>query len=217
MLRRCRDFVRMIYLHGVRKKNRNHDFTIISQNCIGGVIYNNLGMEFKSPTINMFIEGENFVKLVENLDYYLSLPARALDDHFMDPIDNNIVYPKIAVGDLELCCLHYKNCDEAICAWERRKKRINKHNIYVIGNTWNMHNDNELVRRLINNSPYKTIVFSTKESYCEGTYMLPGNIWKIDRRGVVRPNMTDYVKWGFKRQFETFFDYITWLNEDYIA
>ncbi len=214
MQRRCRDFVRKIYLNGVRKKNRNHDFSLISQNCLGGVIYNNLGMEFKSPTINMFIEGENFVKLVENLDYYLGLQASALVEHYIDPVDSTITYPKIAIGDIELCCLHYKSCAEAIKAWETRKKRINKDNIFVIGNTWNMHGDAELVKRLIKNSPYKTIVFSTKETYCKGTFVLPGKKWKLDRRGIVRPNITDFPKIGYKRHFEIFFDYVSWLNED---
>ena len=59
----------------MQKRNKNMDFTIIAQNCIGGVIYSDLGLQFLSPTINMFIEDENFVKLVENLEYYFSISA----------------------------------------------------------------------------------------------------------------------------------------------
>ena len=53
---------RPLILKKFRRQNKNTDFTIISQNCIGGVIYANLGLEFRTPTINMFIEDENFVK-----------------------------------------------------------------------------------------------------------------------------------------------------------
>lgn len=46
------------------KKNiQNKNFTIISSNCIGGLIYHDLGMQFKSPTINMYIKANDFIKL----------------------------------------------------------------------------------------------------------------------------------------------------------
>ena len=63
----------------IAKKNRNfkcnyeHDnITIISCNCIGGLVYSDLGMKFFSPTINLFIKSPDFVKFANNLKYYLS-------------------------------------------------------------------------------------------------------------------------------------------------
>lgn len=53
-----------------RRRNKNVNATIISQNCIGGVIYSDLGLKFSSPTINMFIEDNDFVKLAENPRQY---------------------------------------------------------------------------------------------------------------------------------------------------
>lgn len=53
-----------------RRRNKNVNPTIISQNCIGGVIYSDLGLKFSSPTINMFIEDNDFVKLAENPRQY---------------------------------------------------------------------------------------------------------------------------------------------------
>lgn len=50
------------------KKIKNKEITLISQNCLGGVIYHDFGMPLNSPTINMFIEDENFVKLVEDFE-----------------------------------------------------------------------------------------------------------------------------------------------------
>ena len=40
----------------LRRKIKRQSFTLISQNCVGGVIYNMLKMPFLSPTINLFIE-----------------------------------------------------------------------------------------------------------------------------------------------------------------
>lgn len=204
--------IRKIYKKINRVKNRNKDFTLIAQNCIGGVIYSDLGLEFKSPTINMFIEDENFVKLVGNLEYYMSIPATPVTDCYIDPIANQIRYPKIAIGDIEICCLHYKNCDEAIAAWEKRRKRVNLNNVYVIGNSWNMHNNRHLVEELLKVTKYKTIVFTTEKYQYNECIQLPGDFWKLDERCVVRPNITDDVPGGYKKYFETFFDYVSWLN-----
>lgn len=199
-------------LYSQRKKNKNKDFTLISQNCIGGVIYNNLGLEFKTPTINMFIEDENFVKLVENFEYYMSITPKAKCECFIEPKDNNIKYPKIAIDDIEICCLHYKSCAEAIEAWERRKKRINYDNIYVIGNSWNMHSNEELIKRLSQNRKYKTILFTTQKYPYENCIKLEGDFWKLDARGIVRPDIVAFEENGVYRYFERFFDYVDWLN-----
>ena len=212
IIKKCiRKLERKIYTNKLRKKNKNNNFTIISQNCIGGVIYHDLGLKFLSPTINMFIEDENFVKLCENLQYYMKLKAEPEIENYIDPIDNQIHYPKIKVGDLEMCCLHYKNCAEAVEAWNRRKERINYNNVYIIANTWNLHNNHELIKRL-EKLPYKKVVFSTKECNVDGTLCLPGNFWYLDKRNIVRPNITDLKDKGYKRYYEDFFDVVKFLN-----
>lgn len=202
---------REIYKHNIRKNNKNTTCSIISQNFIGVVIYNNLGISFLSPTIKLFIEDKNFVKLVENLPHYMKLEPEPLTENYIAPIDKRIIYPKIIIGDIEVACLHYRTCNDAILAWNRKKKRVNFDNIYVIRNTWNLHNQIQLVRRL-QNTNYKTIIFSTKECACEGTLQLTGDIWELDKRGIVRPNITDIIPGSYKKYFEEIFDYVSWLN-----
>ena len=41
------------YFNSCQKKNKNTDFSLFSPNCFAGIIYHRLGLEFKSPTINM--------------------------------------------------------------------------------------------------------------------------------------------------------------------
>lgn len=195
-----------------REEGPTKPFTIISQNCIGGVIYNDLGMEFISPTINMFIEDENFVKLVENLEHYMVVKPKPLLECYVDPIDNKVRYPKILIDDIELCCLHYRNCGEAIDAWERRKKRIVWDNIFVIGNSWNLHGSIKLIERLCNTS-YKMAIFVTDKIDFKECIRLPGDFWKLDQRGIIRPNITDFVPNSNYRYFEQFFDFISFLKQ----
>lgn len=203
--------IRKLIVTKFRMANKNKDFTLIAQNCIGGVIYADLGLEFKTPTINMFIEDENFVKLCENFAYYMSLEPEPLTDHYVDPIDNKIVYPKIKIGDIEVCCLHYKNCEESMKAWNRRSSRVNLDNIYVIANTWNLHDRTDLIERLVK-LQYKTIIFSEKDYPYKECFKLPGNEWKLDERHIIRPNITDNIPGSNYKYFERFFDFVKWLN-----
>lgn len=198
-----------------RRKNHNHDFTIICQNCLAGIIYSQLGMKFLSPTINMFIEDENFIKLVYNFKHYMSVEPEAITDRYVDPIDPNVVYPKIKIDDIEVCCLHYRDCDEAIEAWNRRRVRVNFKNVFVIGNAWNMHFRRDLIDRLCSN-PYKTVVFTLEDYSYENCLKLPeiAGGWRIDKRGVLRPDIMSRMPHSYLMYYEKFFDFVFWLNED---
>lgn len=66
---------RFFYERKIRKRFIKQDITIISQNCVGGVLYNSLNLPFYSPTINLTIEGEDFVKLVGDINHYFSVDA----------------------------------------------------------------------------------------------------------------------------------------------
>ena len=100
------------------------DCTIISQNCIGGVLYHDLGMQFLSPTINAFIPEPGFMKLVLDLRHYM---AQELVVRWGGE------YPIGTLGDVEIHFMHYETCKEAKEAWDERKTRINWSKIFVIG------------------------------------------------------------------------------------
>ncbi len=195
-----------------QKRLKDKEFTLITQNCIGGVIYSDLGMEFTSPTINMFIEDENFVKLVENLEHYMSIKPVKVTDCYADPVDPSIEYPIIKIDDIKINCLHYKDCQQAIEDWERRKKRIYWKKILVIANSWNLHENKKLIER-IGRIPYKKIIFTYKDYHKKYCIPLKGSIWKVDARGIVRPNLTDYMpKNSIYRYFEKLFDFVDYIN-----
>ncbi len=202
-----------IHKINLRKQIRFSEVSIISQNCIGGVIYSLIGQEFLSPTINMFIEDDNFIKLINNLEYYMSLPPKPLIDNFIDPINKSIKYPKICIDDIEICCLHYKNCKDAIDAWERRKKRINFNKIFVIANSWNMHEDKNKVELICRNSKYKTICFTYNKYDYDNCIQLTGKQWTLDERMIVRPNITDFKPYSAVRYFENYINIAEILNE----
>ena len=106
-----------------RKKLHKAGLTIISQNCIGGVFSHDMGLEFRSPTVNLFIPAADFIKFVNNLEHYL---AAELELRWGEE------YPVGKVDDVELHFVHYETCQQAAEAWERRKKRVDLSKVLVL-------------------------------------------------------------------------------------
>lgn len=119
------------YLHEqINKRNRNRlkntTPTLICSNCAGGFIYHWLGLQFRSPFINLFLTPEDFVTALEKLDEFIDTPIRELKD-------SGKKYP-VGVGafGIKVHFMHYKTFDEAIEKWNERKKRIDKSNMGVM-------------------------------------------------------------------------------------
>ena len=92
MRRLLEKYYRIISRFILRRRLKNKDFTILTDTCIGGVIYHELGLQFLSPTINLWMHDKDFYKFVNNLGYYLALPLK-----FVEGIEN---YPTAYLGDI---------------------------------------------------------------------------------------------------------------------
>ena len=113
-----------------KEKLRNQNFTILSSNCIGGVIYHKLGLRFLSPTINLWFKPNDFLKFIENLEYYLKTEI------LIESRSSNLGYPVGILGEgdrkIYLYFQHYNSFDEAKRKWNSRKKRVNLENLFII-------------------------------------------------------------------------------------
>lgn len=107
-----------------RKRLTNKDFSILCNNCVGGVILHELGERFNSPTVNLFFNTEDYIKFLENLDYYLQ--------QSLVEIQSDRGYPVAKLDDITIYFMHYSTFDEAKRIWEKRTSRINQNNLYVI-------------------------------------------------------------------------------------
>ena len=120
------------YFDKIRKINNNINPTIICNNCMGGVIYHNLGLQFLSPTINLFIKGNDYLNFCRNLKYYSNCELIQIEDNTNNypvgcliPHDNE--HQKIMIY-----FQHYKSFEEAKYKWMERFKRVNWDNMYFI-------------------------------------------------------------------------------------
>lgn len=179
-----------------RCRLKNKDVTIISSNCIAGVMYHDLKLQFKSPTINLFFDADNFLRYVDNLKYYNSCE--------LVEVDGDQSYPVGKIQDVQIHFLHYNSFDKAKECWEKRKKRINYKNLAVIMTDQEREGTSDAIERF-NNISYPKIYLTNKHLNYDWSVYIPGFDGK-DGLG----NTIEYAKYG-KRYYE-YFDYIAFLN-----
>lgn len=185
-----------------RKRLTNQNFSLMVSNCTGGIIYHELGLNFLSPFINLQMNSAEFIRLMLNLKYYMSLE---LDFYTSEKWS----CPVARLGDVTIIFTHYKNEEEARRKWNERKKRINYENIYVITNDNEVSEDDIYDFEKLN---YKNYVIFTSKEYPD----CPHAVFLKDFAG------TDGVAWSFNRSkimgsqyYERVFDYVGFLNSDH--
>lgn len=131
------------------KKLKNRDFTIISNNCWGGTVYEAFDLPKGSPTVGLFFIAHDYVDFLTDLQNYINS-----DLNFIKPEESRwrdmpqIVEDKrfgsYPIGILsngkktiEIFFLHYHSEQEAREKWERRIKRINWNKLLIKFNDQN--------------------------------------------------------------------------------
>lgn len=180
---------------------KNRDATIISSNCNGEYMYYDMKLRFMSPTINLSFDMNDYVKLLENLRWYMEQPITPYQDNRFD-------YPCGMLGDLEIRFNHYKTFEEAVAKWEERKQRINWDNLYIIAIDGDNCTEESLHR--FDNLPYKHKVIFTHlpRPDIQSAFYLKGF---EDQPGV---GVALYFKKQFLiRRYLDDFDYVFFLNQ----
>jgi uncharacterized protein (DUF1919 family) len=184
-------------------KNRltNKTFSILSSNCIGGYISHDLGLRFNSPTVNLYISTEDFVKFISNIKEYLD------KDLIFDNSNHIKPYPIGILNDIKIHFVHYKSFLDAKNKWDIRKKRINYSNLFIILTDRDGYN-NSLLEKIMKIN-YPLVLFTShKPKYNFEVYL---DCYKNkDSIGEI------YRYYGFsgKRIYEKFFNFVDWINNN---
>lgn len=99
-------------------------FSIVSNNCWGGLLYQSLGLPYATPFVGLFVQLEQFAHLLDDLPGYLAEPLRFASTE-------KAGYPVGLLGNVELHFTHYKDEAEARSKWERRLERFDHSNLLV--------------------------------------------------------------------------------------
>ena len=181
----------------LRKRLRNDQFTILSPNCIAGTMYRKLGKEFLTPTINLWMTQGDFIKFAVNLSDYVAMRL------VFQQTDKS--YPVAMLGDIQINFLHYKTEAEAEAAWERRKKRINYDNLYILMYYREGYTLEQI--REIEKAKCKNLIILTATP-------LPLDYACCIKPRLHRPNGDSFLDdniWG-TRTFEKQWDFVDWIN-----
>ncbi len=152
--------VRIRFAEKRKKKLNNTDFTIISNNCWGGMIYESYNLKKASPTVGLYFSAADYIKFLKRLREYLSAPLS-----FVKSDVENCPVGELSLDDekIQIVFLHYHSEEEAREKWRRRCERVNFDNMLVKFNDQNGCTEKELREFL--ELPYKNKVFFTCKNW----------------------------------------------------
>lgn len=184
----------------MREKLNDIEFTIFSNNCLGGVFYHDAGKRFTTPLVNTAMDGEDFVKFLERPEYYLNHEMT-----FITWPGHN--YPIARIDDIEIRFVHYKTTEEAESKFRERTKRIVWNNVFIVATNQDGLNTSELMERF-DRLPYPNKVMYTSKEY-------PRYSWAVcvpQFRGRFQVRiMTNYANFSGWRYYETAFNLADWI------
>lgn len=189
-----------LYKEFKRRKLKNTTPTIISSNCNGEFWYYDMKLKFLSPTINLSFDMNDYVKMLENLRWYM-------EQQILPYEDNRFEFPTGKLADIEIRFNHYNTFDEAVAKWDERKKRIDWDNLFILG----IDGDNCSYKTMqrFDKLPYKNKVIFTHIPYpeIESSYYISGF---ENEKGV--GVLLDFKKQFLVRRYLDDFDYVSFLN-----
>lgn len=183
----------------MREKLKSTEFTIFSNNCLGGIIYHDAGKRFTSPLINTAMDGDDFIRFLERPQYYLGQKMR-----FITWPGHN--YPIAQVDDIEIRFVHYKSNQEAEQKFRERAKRICWDNILVVATKHDGLGRPDLMKRF-DQLPYRKVMYVSND--------YPQYNWAVcvpQFRGRFQVRiMTNYANFHGWRYYETAFNMADWI------
>ncbi len=194
-----KDQEQILYKKRKRKRLDNLNFSIIASNCVGTIIYHDLDLPFLSPTINLTIEMDDFIRFAENLKWYM--------EQEIVEVKGEKGCPAGMLGDVKINFVHYDTFEEGVRKWEERKERINWDNLLLIGSERDGCSYETLER--FDRLPYENKVILTRVRYPEisSAYCIEGFEEK-EELGMV----LNYKKQFFRRRYLDDFDYVAFIN-----
>lgn len=168
-------FRNKIYIPLTCKKRSTYlktkNFTIISNNCWGGTVYEAYDLPKGSPTVGMFFIAKDYIEFLSDLKGYIGgklvfIKPEESRWKEMTEVSGDKRFGHYPVGVLsngkntiEIFFLHYHSEQEARDKWERRINRINWNKILVKFNDQNGCTETEVEKFML--LPFKNKLFFT--------------------------------------------------------
>lgn len=180
--------------------------TILSNDCMAGGIYKTLGIPMISPTINVGILGDDFIKLCENPKHYFDIELDSFEmgrlTQHIDGMPNFLDLPCSRVDDITIYWAHTKPDGRFLERWNIMRKKVNYDNmIFCMGNQ----------RIEISYSAWKQ--FSMLKQRRLAIMYDDRYATAINGRDAIIANRKFYFT-RMDTPIENFFDILGWINEE---
>lgn len=199
-----------------RNKLEHNDFTLVCNNCIAGAFYHDYGLEFKSPFIDVFIESDDFFKLMRNFNHYIYDTKELVDITSKDDF-----CPVGLLDDIKIRFVHYEDFGTASKKWFTRVKRINYQHLFFLmsdidwgGKSFNKFVQKEKIEDFLEEQN-RNFVFLTND--IEKRNMKNKNIVFLKKYSNNTPFYYGALEVFGKGQtcLERYFDPVNWINSNY--
>ncbi len=187
---------------------KKNNFVVVSNNCWGAEIYKRLDLEYNTPFVGLFFYGPDYIKLLENFDYYMNKELSFVNESKWSK--KTILFPIGKLDDIEIHFMHYKNEEEAFSKWSRRVERMKKNN--DLDNFFFKICDRDLTDDDII-SRFHKLPFKNKVSFGVGSNNNMNHIQiKEGNSAQFVPDGVELYKCSFK-----YFDIFKWINTGKIS
>ncbi len=202
-----------------RSKLKNKDFSLLCNNCFAGGIYHKFHLQYNTPTIWTYIYPEEYIRLLENLPFYLAQPLE-FTTHTKHPLACTLNGSKctnypigVLGGEIEIHFMHYASEKAAMQKWGQRLRRFNQNNLFVMfsldrgwfeDSAMNSALMQELLERF-EKLPYQNkLFFSPKPlTTCKSAVYI--------KDCINSPFIFDYTR---NRKYEKYVDLTKWFNHE---
>ena len=116
---------------------KNRDFSILANNCWGGIVSRDRRLPYNSPTCGTYFFAKDYLRFLSDPHRYLAAELEEVpmaESRYAKEILEKEGREDVTVGrmgDVEVVLLHYPTFAEAKEKWDRRKARIRWDNLLV--------------------------------------------------------------------------------------
>jgi uncharacterized protein (DUF1919 family) len=119
-----------------KKLRELEPFTIISNNCIAGFLYQGFSIKYYSPTVGLQFSQDDFVKFCSDFWDYMNCELEESENKnqeiFTSLGGGEIDFPVGKINDIIIYFQHYKTFEYAKQKWNERKLRINRDKLFFV-------------------------------------------------------------------------------------
>lgn len=184
-----------------RRRLKKKQICLLADNCNGSLILHDLGLQFNSPFVNLWLYPDDYIKYLKDIKHYMDCKL------VFEKMDG-ISYPVAKLDDIRIFFMHYKTEEQAKTDWERRTKRIDLNDIWILmtevnGCTMDM-------MKQFDELPYKHKVIFTHLKYPEiaSSFYIKG----FEKNNECGQLFRFIPHQFFGKRYYDRFDYVKWFN-----